>query len=150
MKCVNVIYNANNLAKNIFGKDQVDEKIQKEFLFVQELLNSPYVNMYLYIEPQYYAEEMKLCRKYPVALFFHTFSSFPKAAIAKVLEKISMWKKKFTTNIWFTDCFANTALALLRLIFKVSVKNDPSFNVLCTNADVFISTNPIIPNFVKK
>ena len=150
MKSVNVIYNANNLAKSIFGKDHVDEKIQKEFLFVQELLNSPYINVYLYVEPQYYAEEMKLCRKYPAALFFHTFSSFSKAAIAKVLEKVSTWKKNSTTNIGLTECFTNTASALLRLLFKMSVKNAPSFNVLCTNADVYVSTNSFIPNFVKK
>ncbi len=138
MKRINIIYNANDLAKNFFTQESSNKEYETIKLFAKNLLDLPNVNVYFYVNSKYYAEEFALSLIYTKAFFFHTFFSYPKAGLAKILSTLVKQNK------------SNFLVLLIRLIFKIFEKKDPSFKIICKNADVFISTSSKIPKFVQK
>lgn len=138
MKHVNVIYDANVLAENFYKGKKWDESCRTTESFLLELLKNSDMNVYLYVKPQYYAEEFALSRQYPEVYFFHTFFSYSKAALAKIISKIS--NKKGSSFL----------VAVIHFLFKVFDRKISSFDVICANTDAFISSSPYLPPFVQK
>jgi len=149
IKKINIIFDASVLSF-FFQKDSARSGIFFATLnILNQLLARSDVNVYLYMSPQNYAEELTLSRNYfHQATYLHEFSSYVKAAVAKVcnalwvihenLGKGSLKRKSVYALIFACRCF-----------FWLTVKKNPQKHIL-KNADYFFSPIYRIPNFVKK
>lgn len=137
-KHMNIIYDANILAQFFYKDKERNELYLTTESFLQELLKNYDANVYLYVKPQFYAEEFALSHQYPEAHFIHTFFSYSKAALAKIIAKLSIKKRFFFL------------INVIRFLFIIFDRKVSSFDVICRNADAFISFSPNLPSFVNK
>ena len=116
---------------------------------LNELLKRKDVNVFLYIEPERYAEELQLSRNfYPEVFFFHSFYSYPKAALAKITMKLWDLHNKYHNRI-FVRKIISVFILLFQNIFKLTVQKKPSKHYL-KNADAFLSPIYRFPKFLYK
>ncbi|MBR6123663.1 glycosyltransferase family 4 protein [Candidatus Saccharibacteria bacterium] len=147
-KQLNVIFDATVIAFNFQKNSNRSGIFFTAINILDEFLKRADVNVFLYVEPEKYAEELQLNRSfYPEVYYFHDFSSYPKAALAKVTMKLwSLHNKYHKCNI--RRKFISLLILINQFIFKQIIKRKPSKHCL-KNADVFFSPIYKIPDFVR-
>lgn len=148
-KKINIIFDASVLAFN-FQKNSTRSGIFFTALnILNELLNCKDVNVYLYMSPQNYAEELNLSRGYfSRAVYLHDFSSYVKAAVAKLC--MFFWKihEKYEDKTLKRKC-VYLLIFLCRVFFLLTVKNKPQTHIL-KSADYYFSPIYRVPKFIRK
>lgn len=147
-KQLNIIFDATVIAFNFQKNSNRSGIFFTAINILDELLKRADVNVFLYVEPEKYAEELQLNRSfYPEVYYFHDFSSYPKAALSKVTMKLwSLHNKYYKCN--FRRKFISLLILINQFIFKQIIKRKPSKHSL-KNADVFFSPIYKIPDFVR-
>ena len=147
-KQLNIIFDATVIAFNFQKNSNRSGIFFTAINILDELLKRADVNVFLYVEPEKYAEELQLNRSfYPDVYYFHDFSSYPKAALAMMTMKLwSLHNKYYKCN--FKRKFISLLILINQFIFKQIIKRKPSKHCL-KNADAFFSPIYKIPDFVR-
>lgn len=146
---LNVIFDATVIAFNFQKNSNRSGIFFTAVNILDELLKRSDINVFLYVEPEKYAEELQLNRSfYPEAYYFHDFSSYPKAALAKITMKLWNYHNRYHNHNIIRKIISLFIL-IIQNIFKLTVKRTPSKHYL-KNADVFISPIYKFPHFLKK
>lgn len=148
-KKINIIYDASVLAFN-FQKNSARSGIFFTALnILNELLDRPDVNVYLYMSPQNYAEELYFYRNhFPKAIYLHDFSSYAKAGVAKICSLL--WKIHETYEIGsIKRKFTYVFILICRCFFYLTVKIKKRSHIL-KDTDFYFSPIYRIPKFIHK
>ena len=147
---MNIIFDATILTDFFRTNGQKSGVYYVAYNILQELLDRPDVNLILYVDPRRYAEELLLNRNFfPQANYLHSFSSYPKAALAKITTKLWFYHDKVKNHVLLRKLISS-AIVLCQQCFKYTVRMVPSSSIIFRNADVWFSPINQIPKFVGK